>query len=269
MRAYEILREVDKSAEEQFMPASQAGLVGKTVYHGTSTEKISKIMRHGLLPRPNKWIHNNRWHGAVTKFKPGERKEVAELSTTTQIDKAKQYAAQGGSTGWSTGNGGVIFQFEIVGDDIVSEIGYDENEVVFKNKISPERLKIVFPDRLVGKEKELLGKAGATKSNSLSKTAKIKKINQELKAAGSTSFIRSVSANTPRIKIIGPASHLLHSMNMGTPEFDSWIQRELKKPTTPEDVQQYYDKKRKESDARWARIQAEIQAEKNSRQTQT
>jgi|GEM_PF-3604178 len=245
MRLFEILNE----NSERFKTAAESKLTGTVVYHGTPSSNLTKIMRNGLGPRPNKWIHNNRYQGSVTKFAPGERKEVAELSTTTELDNAKGYAAQGGSVGWGFGGPGVVVGFKILDNDIVSTSGFDVDEIVFKNIISPDRLKIVFPERLVGKESRYHEKAKEFKSNSSAKAEKIKKINKLLKNAGSTSTVNSMNANTPRVRFTGPAREILRwvyhigNLDLDTPEFEKCLKRELQNPSTEADVKAFWDNK--------------------------
>lgn len=239
------MRAVEFLPEETFIPAKEAGISGLKVFHGTSSANLSKIMRNGLEPRVNKWIHNNPYQHSVTKFAPGERKAASELSTTKDLERAISYAGQGGSTGWGDKTGGVVVSFVLADTDMVSEIGYDETEIVIKNKISPNRLTIVYPDRLIGKEQDYLEKADKSRSSAAIKNEKIKKINKSLKDAGSFSSIKSLNPRTPRIAVVGPAKSFLgfKNLDLDTTEFNAWLQNELKTPTTPADEEEYWNKK--------------------------
>lgn len=240
MRLSEILNE----NKEKFISAKEAGLSGLKVFHGTLSSNLSKIMRNGLVPRVNKWLHNNPYQHSVTKFGPGERSAAAELSTSKDLERSIFYANQGGSTGLSDKGSGVVVSFVLTDTDQISLDGYDSTEIVLKNKIIPGRLTIEYPERLIGKEQTYLEKADKSRNLSATKNDRIKEINKVLKIAGSISSVKSLNPRTARVKIEGPANDLLGNKNLDldTEEFNTWLENELKKPATVADVKIYWDK---------------------------
>lgn len=224
------------------------------VYHGTPSANLSNVMKVGLKPKLNKWLYSNNYqHSGAGRYKlePGETlKDLADLSTTTSLDRAIEYAKQGGSTGWGNVPGAVV-AFKPLPTDIIEFGGYDGEEIVFKNAIAPERLEIVWPEKLTSKKDLLIKKGMEKKEFGANKTAQIKDVNKQLKAAGSGFRIKSLSSNTPRVAIIfsstTPLSYFDNyskqttysegpwhptNANIGSPEFDRFLQRELTEPFT-------------------------------------
>ena len=229
MRLYEILNE----AAGDFVSAKEAGISGQPRYHGTTSSNLSKILRNGLQPRPNKWFHSNKYQHSITKFAPNKRKEASELSTTDDLDKAKSYALQGGSTGWGDETGGVVLGFTVVDSDMVCLNGFDTNETVFKNKITPDRLKIVYPTRLVGKEPEYKEKSDQANLKNIDKLAQLKEINKKLKAAGSDITVKSLNPRSARVTLYKDGARFgMNNYDVGTPEFNTWLEREISDPLT-------------------------------------
>lgn len=232
------------------------------VYHGTASANLSNIMKHGLKPKLNKWLYSNPYQHSTggPKLQPGEKqKDLADLSTTVSFERAKRYAEQGGSTGW--GNvPAVVLAFKPLPSDMIEFDGYDQTEVIFKNVIAPERLEIVWPERLTTKKDVLLGKAAEKKAYGATKTAQVKQINQQLKAAGSGFRIKSSSASTPRIYVIfssaTPLTYVskfsgdvltdegpwrLVNTDIDSGEFEQFLKRELARPFTTTEYQKMKD----------------------------
>lgn len=232
------------------------------VYHGTASENLSNIMKHGLKPKMNKWFYSNKYQGGSDyKLQPGETQaELADLSTTTNLKQAIMYAEQGGSTGWG-GKPGAVVAFKPLPSDRMEQGGFDANEIIFKNVIAPERLEIVWPERLATKKSALLQKAAEKKAYGADKTAQVKEVNKQLKAAGSGFRIKSGSSTTPRIVLVfssavpmtytdsytgreasesGPWGVL--NTNIGTDAFDKFIAQETSRPlktTNLHDMKKY------------------------------
>lgn len=226
------------------------------VYHGTASSNLSNIMKNGLKPKLNKWFYSNKYQQSGSsgyKLKPEERmKDLADLSTTVSLERAIKYAKQGGSTGW--GNvPSVVLAFKPLPSDVIEFDGFDSTEIIFKNVISPERLEIVWPEKLTGKKDALLGKAAEKKEFGSAKTLKIKEINKQLKSVGSGFSIKSTSPNTARIKLFYNSETPLISIlrtgeklpvdmpwsNLNTDidseEFKNFLQKELSNPFTTTD----------------------------------
>lgn len=229
------------------------------VYHGTASANLSNIMKHGLKPRLNKWFYSNSYQnpGAPRyRLQPGEKmKDLADLSTTSDFERAKEYAEQGGSTGW--GNvPGVVLAFKPLPSDVIEFEGFDTTELVFKNAIAPERLEIVWPERLMNKKPAMLDKAAEKKMYSANKTAQVKEINKKLKAANSGFRIKSTSPHTMRAKVVfdskTPLTYInkrsgelmsdqgpwnLVNTDIDSQEFQNFLKQELSKPLN---TQKYY-----------------------------
>ena len=229
------------------------------VYHGTASANLSNIMKHGLKPRLNKWYYSNSYQNPGEpryKLQPGEKmKDLADLSTTVSFERAKEYAEQGGSTGW--GNvPGVVVAFKPLPTDVIEFEGFDSTELIFKNVISPDRLEIVWPERLKNKESALIDKAAEKKMYSANKTAQVKEINKKLKAANSGFRVKSTSPHTPRVKVVfDPKTPLTYinkrsgqsmseqgpwnvaNTDINSQEFQKFLKQELSKPLN---TQEYY-----------------------------
>ena len=223
------------------------------VYHGTASKNLSKIMRNGLKPKLNKWFYSNNYQSGANgpyRLQPGEKlKDLADLSTTPDFEKALAYAKQGGSTGWGD-TPGVVLAFKPLPTDIIVFGGFEEHELVFKNVIAPERLEIVWPERLKSKKEELLAKASEKKAFGATKTDQVKAINKQLKAVNSEFRIKSLSPTTPRVAIIlsldNPLSYIFRGQesfdrgtrtivntNIDSHEFNNWLKQALTTHFTP------------------------------------
>lgn len=215
----------------------------KVVYHGTASANLANIMKHGIKPKLNRYAYANRQHGGgvnlLPKLAPGERRSDLEtISTSVNFDNSLEYARLGGSTG--SGSPGVVVAFKPLPSDRFEVTGMP-GEVIFRNAISPDRLKIVWPDRLVGKEKELAQRAEQKKQFGASKTEQIKTINRQLKAAGSLIRIKSTNANTPRIAIWfqDPDNPVqVGNTNIDDQNFAVFLKKELANPAP--NKQRYY-----------------------------
>jgi hypothetical protein len=213
------------------------------VYHGTASTNLTNIMKHGIKPKLNRYEYSNRMHGGGfergLELEPGERRSDLEtISTSVNFDNSLEYAKLGGSTG--SGSPGVVIAFKPLPSDSFEATGMP-GEVIFRNAISPDRLQIVWPKRLVGKERELAQRAEQKKQAGAAKTEQIKTINKQLKTAGSFIRIKSTNANTPRIAIwfMDPTDPVqVGNTNIDDQNFAVFLQRELANPAP--NKQRYY-----------------------------
>jgi predicted chitinase len=213
------------------------------VYHGTASANLTNIMKHGIKPKLNRYAYSNRQHGGGIatglELEPGKRRSDLEtISTSVNFDNSLEYAKLGGSTG--SGSPGVELAFRPLPSDSFEETGMP-GEVVFRNAISPDRLQIVWPQRLAGKEKQLAQKAEKKKQSGAEKTQQIKSINQQLKAAGSSIRIKSTNPNTARIAIwfMDPDNPVqVGNTNIDDQNFAVFLKKELANPAP--NKQRYY-----------------------------
>lgn len=224
----------------EFLVESQ---IPDVVYHGTASANLANIMKHGIKPKLNRYAYANRAHGGgvnlLPKLAPGERRSDLEtISTSVNFDNSLEYAKLGGSTG--SGSPGVVLAFRPLPSDNFEVTGMP-GEVVFRNAISPDRLQIVWPRRLAGKETQLAQKAEKKKQSAAEKTQQIKSINQQLKAAGSSIRIKSTNPNTARIAIwfMDPDNPVqVGNTNIDDQNFAVFLKKELANPAP--NKQRYY-----------------------------
>ena len=134
------------------LPISPPGTL-KKVYHGTKQELLSKIMKHGLVPQINRYATtpDSFGSGRQETWSKEELTDITAVSTTTNINEAKNYAEWGGSTGDTDHEvPGVVLAFTPLPTDKVKNEGYtgSKTEWSFYNVISPGRLLIVWPKNL-------------------------------------------------------------------------------------------------------------------------
>jgi len=166
------------------------------VYHGTKRGNLPSITRSGLRPRLNKWMWNNSWHNQAPG-RPGYSAPSAEqkaqdtvVSTVGDLESALAYAKLGGSTGWG-GDTGLVLAFKPLPTDKFVFGGYDGGEIVFYNVISPDRLKIVYPENLAGKEQQYVQRGQDVTEFTKEKFKKIADINKQLRKVGSQFKVHS------------------------------------------------------------------------------
>ena len=219
---------------------NQSPALPPILYHGTSRKNLHAIMKDGLKPKLNKWLYLNkhqRQHPNYPGYMPPTPEEKARdtvVSTTTSINHAKGYAEMGGSTGRRTPEtvrDAVVLAFKpLPTDKIGVEKGYDA-DIVFYNTITPDRLQIVYPERLIGKEQYFIGKGEVLTDFNAEKSAKMKEINKQLKAAGSLARIKSYKYAKPRWDVFAdprpndwPGTLATGGVvDMTSPEFQTWL----------------------------------------------
>lgn len=110
--------------------------------------------------------------------------------------------------------------------------GFDTSETVFNNTITPDRLKVVYPPRLVGKEPKYKEKSDQAKLKNIDKLAQLKEINKKLKSAGSGITVKSLNPRSARVTLYKDGARFgMNNYDVGTPEFNTWLDRELQNPS--------------------------------------
>jgi len=246
----------DQKAEQQKVGSVDMGKdykgppVPKIVYHGTMRNNLSSIMKDGLKPKLNKWLYFNRWHGRHPSNPnyipptPEQKLRDTTLSVTDDIEDAFDWAVTGGGRAERTPERTrdvVVLAFEPVASDKPGGEEGMAGELVFRNTISPNRLKIVYPEKLKGKEKEFLEKGATLTDFTAEKSAKMKEVNKQLKQAGSSYRIKSYKYAKPRWDVFAvdnekggfppdlPLDRITRTILMNSPEFDQWLKKQLSK----------------------------------------
>mgnify|MGYP003334708955 CR=1 FL=1 len=224
------------------------------LYHGTSRRRLHGIMKDGLKPKLNKWKWLNMYQGqypgrpGYVPPTPEQKAEDTVISATKSFDHALSYAQAGGSTGWRSDNDkrdAVVLAFKpLPSDKLAPTMGYDA-DYRFYNKITPDRLKIVYPERLVGQEQHFITKGQTLTDANAKKAAMMKEINKKLKQAGSIARIASHSYGQPRWDVYlkqgqqqikdWPAMTPHGTpdvVDMTSPAFQTWLTNQLRNPTT-------------------------------------
>jgi hypothetical protein len=225
--------------------------VPKVVYHGTMRTNLHSIMKDGLKPKLNKWKWLNRWQGMHPSNpnyippSPEQKLRDTTLSVTDDIQDAFDWAVTAGGRGERSAErekGVVVLAFEPLPSDKVGGEEGMAGELVFRNTISPDRLKIVYPEKLKGKEQEFVDKGAALSDFSAEKSNKMKEVNKQLKQAGSPYRIKSYKYAKPRWDVFAiddttgklapdwPNANTVDKvLPMNTPEFDRWFKKQLVK----------------------------------------
>lgn len=224
--------------------------VPNVVYHGTTRNNLHSIMKDGLKPKLNKWKYYNRWQGqhpsqpTYDKPSPEEKKADTVISATSGFETALGYAKMGGSTGYRTDqtekNAVVLSWRPLPTDKIGDNLGPDA-DTMFYNTISPDRLKIVYPESLVGKEQQFITKGATLTDFNTEKANKIKEINKQLKNAGSPHRIKSYKYKKPRWDVFAvdtsnndnrpddwPGDVISPTIELNSTEFNNWLQKQLR-----------------------------------------
>jgi hypothetical protein len=152
---------------------------GMTLYHGTAEKNVIGIMKHGLVPRYNRW---------ETKYGGDPKTSTKGVFTTPSLEDAKNFMP----TGYGAAPG-VIFAFKLLPTDQVESERFFRDEIIVMNPISPDRLQIVWPPE----KANILDKKKAQAQASFDKTEIIKQINKLTRPFGA--FCKSASKTTPRI----------------------------------------------------------------------
>ena len=155
-------------------------VTGMTLYHGTLEKNVIGIMKHGLVPRYNRW---------ETKYGGDPKNSVKGVFVTPNLDDAIRFCTNNSYSN----SGGVVLSFTLLPSDIVEGERFFDNELIIKNTISPDRLCIAWPK---GKEK-LLDKKKEQAQISINKTAIIKAINKLTRPLGV--YCKSASKTTSRV----------------------------------------------------------------------
>lgn len=134
--------------------------INKTVYHGTNTRFISKILKFGLIPRPNsyyyKYADTPEEEAAIKKSSPSELYVSMEFETAKRFAeeglKSYDYVMQqklGSDYRVNKIHAPVILSFKIEASDkilsIDKNVDYEGHEIVLGSKISPDRISVVYP----------------------------------------------------------------------------------------------------------------------------
>lgn len=223
--------------------------VPKIVYHGTMRANLHAIMKDGLKPKLNKWKYYNRWHGQHPSNPnfipptPEEKLRDTTLSVTDDIEDAFDWAVTGGGRAERSPERTrdvVVLAFAPVASDKPAAEEGMAGELVFRNTISPNRLKIVYPEKLKGKENQFLEKGATLTDFTAEKSAKMKEVNKQLKQAGSPYRIKSYKYAKPRWDVFAvddtkgglapdwPNANAVNKvLPMNTPEFDQWLRKQL------------------------------------------
>lgn len=232
------------------MPKDYKGSpVPNVVYHGTTRKNLHSIMKDGLKPKLNKWKYYNRWQGqhpsqsTYDKPSPEEKKTDTVISTTSDLETALGYAKMGGSTGWKTDQtekDAVVLSWRPLPTDKIGDKLGPDADILFYNTISPDRLKIMYPESLVGKEQQFITKGATLTDFNTEKDNKIKEINKQLKNAGSTYRIKSYKYSKPRWDVFAidpvknetpidwPGDIINPTIELTSPEFNNWLKQQLK-----------------------------------------
>ena len=166
MRAQEFLAEADTNT-------------GSMVYHGTVFSNLVGIMKYGLVPRRNRW---------QTKYGGNNLESELAVFATPNFDDALEFAEQTASV--KSGRP-VVLAFKLLATDKVDNEAYYSNEILLRNSVAPDRLKVVYPKGLD------IQKAKSTAATSRNKTEIIKQCNKLTKPFGI--YCRSGSKTTSRI----------------------------------------------------------------------
>lgn len=219
--------------------------IPKLVYHGTTRRNLHSIMKDGLKPKLNKWMFRNRWQGQYPGSPnydpptPEEKAAETAISVTGNFEHARSYAEMGGSVGWRTDQterDAVVLAFRpLPTDKTATEIGHDA-DFRFYNIITPDRLKIVYPERLIGREQDFISKGNVLSDFNAEKSARMKAINQQLKQAGATARIKSYKYSKPRWDVYAEPStadwpgtiQTGGVVDITSTEFETWLTNQLK-----------------------------------------
>lgn len=246
----------DQKAKQQTVGSADMGkdyqgpAVPKIVYHGTMRNNLHAIMKDGLKPKLNKWKWLNRHQGMHPSNpnyippSPEEKLRDTTLSVTDDIEDAFDWAVTGGGRSERSAERArdvVVLAFEPIASDKPGGEQGMAGELVFRNTISPDRLKIVYPEKLKGKEKEFLEKGAKLTDFTAEKSAKMKEVNKQLKQAGSPYRIKSYKYAKPRWDVFAidnetgrlatdlPVDRNTNTILINSPEFDQWLKKQLSK----------------------------------------
>jgi len=167
----------------EFIIEATTPVIGMTLYHGTDKKNIIGIMKHGLMPRYNRW---------ETKYGGDKKDSVKGVFVTPNLDDAKSFAGSGGYAGYGPSNQ-VVFGFTLLDSDVVEGEKFFGDELVIMNVITPDRLQIVWPASLA----KTLEKKKMQAQASFDKTAIIKQINKLTRPYGAV--CKSGSKTTTRV----------------------------------------------------------------------
>ena len=258
VRNAEIWKSFQKEKDEQLkkvgfvqMPKDyNSKPVPNIIYHGTTRRNLHSIMKDGLKPKLNKWKYYNRWQGQHPSQKstydpptPEEKKQDTAISATSELETALGYANQGGSVGYSSDQSkkdAVVLAWKPLTTDKIGNESGPDGELVFYSVIAPNRLKIVYPERLVGKEQEFLSKGATLTDFNTIKSNKMKEINQQLKKAGSPNRIKSYRYSSPKWDVFAvdtsnndrrpedwPGDIISPTIELNSQEFDNWLKNQF------------------------------------------
>lgn len=188
MRAYEFLMEAYVPAGKKF---HQSGMV---LYHGTHRKNLDSILQNGLVPKKNSHevsLYHDARIVAALKGEPAPPSPPSEkvIFTSEDINDIKSYLLP------------ICFKFVTIDTDILGGSQYQEGETLVYNKISPDRLEIVY-----GVSKDDIGslkhKASQSNKQGTDVSSCIKEINKVLKPKGYK--LLKTSTKTDRVSLIGP-----------------------------------------------------------------
>lgn len=198
--------------------------INKTVYHGTNSRFISRILKFGLIPRPNsyyyKYADTPEEEAAIKKSSP------SELYVSMEFDTAKRFAEEGLQTydyvmqqklgpeyRVNKIHIPIVLEFKIEASDkilaIDKNVDYKGHEIVLGSKVSPNRISIAYP-----KDFNVSDYIKQTSTIALDSRAKVKEINTILKPYKLKIKATSKTTDNASGEFLDPAKKFEFSWNL-------------------------------------------------------